>query len=176
MEQPAKLASFEQIMMPHLNAAYNLARWLTKNPQDADDIVQEAYLRAYRFFDGFTGGDGKPWLLAVVRNTFLTWVRNEKEDNRMVSFDEALHDRRLDEPNAETRLVSSRHVASLRDCVAALDSEFREVLVLRELEDMSYREIAQTIAIPLGTVMSRLSRARKLVAHCVRVRTQGAPK
>jgi RNA polymerase sigma-70 factor (ECF subfamily) len=176
MEQPAKLASFEQIMMPHLNAAYNLARWLTRNPQDADDIVQEAYLRAYRFFDGFSGGDGKPWLLAVVRNTFLTWVRNEKGDNRMVAFDEAIHDRGLDEPSAESRLVSTQHVASLRDCVAALQSEYREVLVLRELEDMSYREIAQVVAIPLGTVMSRLSRARRLLAHCVKVRAQGAPK
>lgn len=176
MEQPPKLASFEQTMMPHLNAAYNLARWLARNPQDADDIVQEAYLRAYRFFDSFTGSDAKPWLLAVVRNTFLTWVRTEREDQRMVAFEETVHDRGLEEPDAEARLLNTENISSLRECVAALDSTYREVLVLRELESLSYREISQAVAIPIGTVMSRLSRARKLLAHCVRTRAQGAAR
>lgn len=176
MEQPAKLESFERTMLPHLNAAFNLARWLTRNQQDAEDIVQESYLRAYRFFDGFKGGDGKGWLLAVVRNTFLTWAKSEKGDKQMVAFDEAVHDGGQEEPNAETRLVRNAGVGSLRECVEALHSEYREVLVMRELEDMSYREISEAAAIPLGTVMSRLSRARKLLANCVRVRAQGASK
>ncbi len=176
MEQPAKLESFEQTMMPHLNAAFNLARWLTRNPQDAEDIVQEAYLRAYRFFDSFKGGDGKGWLLAVVRNTFLTWAKRKSTDNRTVPFDEAVHDRGHAEPSAETRLVRDADVGSLRECVQALHSEYREVLVMRELEDMSYREIAEATATPLGTVMSRLSRARKLLANCVQTRVQGASK
>ena len=176
MEQASKLALFEQTMMPHLNAAYNLARWLTKNPDDAEDVVQEAYLRAYRFFDGFAGGDGRPWLLAVVRNTFFSGVKSGKDTRRVVPFDEKVHDRGLDEPDPEARMVSGGDVASLRDCVDALDSQYREVIVLRELEDMSYRDIAEAIAIPIGTVMSRLSRGRKLLAHCVRARAHGAAK
>lgn len=175
MEQPVKLQSFEQTMLPHLNAAFNLARWLTRNESDAEDVVQEAYLRAYRFFDGFKGGDGKGWLLAVVRNTFLTWARHESGPNQKVVFDEAVHGGG-EETGVETRLVKNAEAKSLRECVNALHSEYREVLVMRELEDMSYKEIAEATAIPMGTVMSRLSRARKMLANCVHARAQGAAK
>ncbi len=174
MEQASNLETFERTMMPHFNAAFNLARWLTRNQQDAEDIVQESYLRAYRFFDGFKGGDGKGWLMAVVRNTFLTWASHAKGESQTVAFDEAVHDRGREEASVETRLVGDAAVGSLRDCVQALQTEYREVLVMRELEDMSYREIAEATAIPLGTVMSRLSRARKLLASCVQARAQGA--
>src|SRR5437588_9458539 len=131
MDEANKLALFEQTIVPHLNAAYNLARWLTRNEHDAEDVVQEAYLRAFRFFDGFRGGDGKAWLLAVVRNTCLTWRRREKSSVMAVPFDEAAHgaDRAA---NAETGLVEEARVGTLRNCIQSLPVEYREVIVLRE--------------------------------------------
>ena len=171
LKKPAKLALFEQIILPHLPAAYNLARWMTRNDHDAEDAVQEAYLRAFRFFEGFQGGDGKAWLLAVVRNTCLTWRTRQRQD--AVEFDEQRHAGSTEMPDAEKRLVKESQLGSLRECIEGLPPEYREVIVMREMEEMQYREISDTANIPIGTVMSRLSRARKRLEDCVRLRMKG---
>lgn len=172
MDSPSRLALFEQSILPHLDAAYNLARWLTRNEHDAEDIVQEAYLRAFRFFDSFHGGDGKAWVLTVVRNTCLTWRRREGGMAK-VPFDEGAHSPGETGAAAETRLVDQARWGNVRDCLESLPLEFREVLVMRELEEMPYREIAVVTSLPLGTVMSRLSRARRRLQDCVTGRTKG---
>lgn len=161
-------------MLPHLDAAYNLARWLTRHPQDAEDVVQEAYLRALRFFDSFHGGDGKAWLLAVVRNTWLTRRRREP-DPRNVPFDETMHSG-AGVANAETSLLQDAAHAPLRNCLEALPAEYREVLVMREMEEMPYKDIAHAAGLPVGTVMSRLSRARRRLQDCVAGRTREAAR
>jgi RNA polymerase sigma-70 factor, ECF subfamily len=125
-----KLSPFEETMLPQLDAAHNLARWLTRNEDDAQDVVQEAYLRAFRFFEGFRGGDGRAWLLAVVRNTALTWLRREKTLVRM-SFDEEIHSAG-EGATVETKLVEGAKFAGLRDCLDLLPTEFREVVVSLE--------------------------------------------
>jgi RNA polymerase sigma factor (sigma-70 family) len=162
----SKLQTFDQVMLPHLDAAYNLARWLTRNDEDARDVVQEAYLRAFRFFDTFRGGDGKPWLLEVVRNTCRTWQRRRNRELGDARFDEVEHSLERTEPNQEDAAAGLEQTAVLRRCIEALPMEFREVLVLRELEELSYREIAESTGLAPGTVMSRLSRARKRLAAC----------
>ena len=168
IDQRGRLKVFEEVILPHLNAAYNLARWLTRNEQDAQDVVQEAYLRAFRFFDGYKGGDGKSWLLAVVRNTCFTCRRHEK---RTINepFDEMTHSSKVHAPNQEDTLVESAKMTTLRKCIETLPSGFREVLVMRELEEMSYRQISEVACLPVGTVMSRLSRARKRLEECANV-------
>ncbi len=149
---------FEQVLLPHLDAAYNLARWLTRNDQDAEDVVQEAYLRALRFFGSFRGGDGRPWLLAIVRNACHDWLRGRGAIDQ-TSFDEEIHSEdRTDSP--ETLLLRRRDRETLQRALAALPVALREVLVLRELEGLSYKNIAEVLGVPIGTVMSRLSRAR----------------
>jgi RNA polymerase sigma factor (sigma-70 family) len=173
---PTKLELFEEIILPHLNSAYNLARWLTRNEYDAQDVVQESYLRAFRFFDGYHGGEPKAWLLAVVRNTCHTWRRREKRDVTKVLFDEAAHTPDPDTPNAEERLVEATKMNTLRHCIETLPVEFREVLVMRELEEMSYQQVADVAGLPVGTVMSRLSRARKRLEECAGRRKSGASK
>jgi RNA polymerase sigma-70 factor (ECF subfamily) len=162
-----RLELFEKTIIPHLNAAYNLARWLT-GQADAEDLVQEAYLRAFRFFDGFKGGDGRAWLLAVVRNTCLTWL-GRKAGSRLsvVEFDEQVHATTREEENAETTLLRKSKIGRLRNCVEALAPEYREVVVMRELDELSYREIAEVTGVPIGTVMSRLSRARLRLLDCM---------
>src|SRR5258705_1673826 len=175
MNGSTKLALFEETILPHLNAAYNLARWLTRNEDDAKDVVQEAYLRAFRFFDGFRGGDGKAWLLAVVRNTCLTWRRRERGNVTAVPFDETAHgsDRAT---SAEIGLVEEARLGTLRNCIESLPVEYREVIVMRELEELSYRDIADTASLPIGTVMSRLARARKRLEDCVTSRMKRQPR
>ena len=173
MSLPTKLQVFEETILPHLNAAYNLARWLTRNEDDAQDVVQEAYLRAFRFFGGYRGGDGKAWLLEVVRNTWYTWRRRERRDTS-VQFDEALHARDRASANAEQSLVAESRSGTLRDCIDALPDLFREIIVMRELEEMSYRQIAEVTSLPAGTVMSRLSRARKRLEECIGKRRKEA--
>ena len=169
-----KLALFEETIAPHLDAAYNLARWLTRNDQDAEDVVQEASLRAFRYFDGFKGGDGKAWLLAVVRNTCRTWNRRWKGSAAMVAFDERTHGRDRAEVDAESKLLQEAELAPLRDCLETLAPEYREVLVLRELEELCYKDIAKVVGVPVGTVMSRLSRGRSRLADCITARVKGA--
>jgi RNA polymerase sigma-70 factor (ECF subfamily) len=169
----AKLRLFEEAILPHLNAAYNLARWLTRNEHDAQDVVQEAYLRAFRFFDSYRGGDGKSWLLEVVRNTCFTFLRREKRNVTSIAFDEAAHTPTVHPPNPEEALVNASKQTILKDCIEGLPQEFREVLVMRELEEMSYRQIAEVAGVPPGTVMSRLSRARKRLEECAKARSNG---
>jgi RNA polymerase sigma-70 factor (ECF subfamily) len=149
---------FEQAMVPHLDAAYNLARWLTGNDADAQDVVQEAYLRALRFFDGFRGGDGRPWLLAVVRRTCFTWLERNR-GHRPGALDEEIVDDHA--PCPVDVLVSGENRREVQEALARLPVEHREVLVLREIEGLSYKEIGVVTELPPGTVMSRLSRARE---------------
>lgn len=159
---------FEAQALPHLDAAYNLARWLARPPLDADDIVQDAMLRAFRAFDSIRGDDVKPWLMTIVRNCFLTAVQQSRgklnvpipSDDEIAADDRALVAEHPDPEAAAIRAERSRH---LNDVIAALPRDFREVLVLREMEDMSYREIAQITGSPVGTVMSRLARARAML-------------
>jgi RNA polymerase sigma-70 factor (ECF subfamily) len=150
------------LLVEHLDSAYNLARWLTRNEAEAEDLVQEAYLRAIRHFAGFRDGDGRAWLLKIVRNTWYTRLRREGSAQH-TDFDEAVHSAAAgrETPNPETKLLQAERTELVRKSLAELPEDYREVIVLRELEQLSYREIANIAGIPLGTVMSRLSRARQ---------------
>jgi RNA polymerase sigma factor (sigma-70 family) len=153
--------NFEEAVLPHLDAAYNLARWLTRNDTDAQDVVQEAYLRALRFFSGFHGTDGRAWLLTIVRNTCFTWLRRNRSPELSGDFDEIVNARESEAPDPETAHVLKVQAQLVNEAIEELPIEFREVVVLRELEELSYKEIALVTGIPIGTVMSRLARARK---------------
>ena len=170
---PIRAKRFATIVLPHLNAAYNLARWLVKSDRDAEDIVQEAYLRAYKFFDGFRGEDGRAWLLAIERNASFQWLTDQRAAKGHESFDEELHsgegagsaiDNDRPETNPESILGRRDEPRLLNEALLRLPPEFREALVLRDLEELSYKEIAAIAGIPIGTVMSRLARGRKLMA------------
>lgn len=156
----SRLELFEESILPHLAAAYNLARWLTRDDRDADDVVQEAFLRAFRFFGGFRGGDGRSWLLKIVRNTCYTWLRQNRS-NDLRALDDEVDSVESDAPSPEANLIARADGKILEQALDELPVEFREVIVLRELEGMSYKEIGELADIPLGTVMSRLARARK---------------
>jgi len=158
--EPNQLTRFEQVVLPHLDAAYNLARWLTRNGHDAEDVVQEAYLRAFKFFSGFHGGNGRAWLLTIVRNTSYTWLQQNRRHELTTDLDE-VQEIESHDPGPETLLQQSIDHALLREALEALPVEYREVVILRELEGFSYKEIADLADVPLGTVMSRLARARK---------------
>lgn len=162
--------AFAEMALPHLDAAYNLARWLTRDPSDAADVVQESMMRALRFFGGYRGGNGKAWLLAIVRNTAFDWLKTNRPHEIVTSsigsetaFDYAAQTvpSTLDDP--ETALIRAGYHRHMDSLIAALPPEFRECLVLRELEELSYKEIAHIADIPIGTVMSRLARARRLI-------------
>jgi RNA polymerase sigma-70 factor (ECF subfamily) len=161
LQKQNKLARFEEAVLPHLDAAYNLAHWLTRSDTDAEDVVQEAYLRAFKFFGGFHGADGRSWLLAIVRNTCYTWMQRNRSPELSVPLDDELHEIESRDLNPEALLLQSADNQMVRQALEELPVEFREVLVLRELEEMSYREIASITDLPLGTVMSRLARGRK---------------
>ena len=176
LQKTAKLEIFEETILPHLDAAYNLARWMLRDDQDAQDVVQEASLRAYRFFEGYRGGDAKAWLLAIVRNTSLNWRRRSRRDKSNVLFDELTHDTKVEAPNAEDRMVDADKMAALRNCIETLPANQREILILREFEEMSYKQIAETASLPVGTVMSRLARARQRLDECVSGRQRGEAK
>ena len=155
------LQNFEEAVLPHLGAAYNLARWLTRNETDAEDVVQEAYLRAFRHFGSFHGGDGRRWLLAIVRNTCYTWLQHNRSPELMIPFDDQLYEIESKDLDPEALLLQSADTQMVRQALTDLPLEFREVLVLRELEGLSYKQIADVADLPMGTVMSRLARARK---------------
>ena len=151
---------FEQSVLPHFDAAYNLARWLTRNDQDAYDVVQDAVLRAYRFFDGLRG-EPKPWLLAIVRNACFTWLQANRPADR-VAFNEGIAELLpADDDGPEVQAARNSDRRMLNAAIATLPVQFREVLILRELEDLSYKDIARIADVPIGTVMSRLARARQ---------------
>ena len=153
--------NFDEAVLPHLDAAYNLARWLTRNDSDAQDVVQEAYLRAFRFFGGFRDLDARAWLLTIVRNTCYTWLRRNRSPEYSGDFEEAMKDKESQEPDPETAQVLKARQQLINEAIEELPIEFREVIVLRELEELSYKEIAAVAGIPIGTVMSRLARGRK---------------
>ena len=170
LESPAESIRFAELALPHLDAAYNLARWLTRDSSDAADVVQEAMLRALRFFGSYRGGSGKSWLLTIVRNTAIDWMRTNRRTEIIFTDPEVTEDLQAcvlnipfegDDP--ETALIRADDRGRLDQLIAALPSEFRECLVLREMEELSYKEIATVIGVPIGTVMSRLSRARQMM-------------
>jgi RNA polymerase sigma factor (sigma-70 family) len=160
---------FEAAALPHLDAAYNLARWLLRDDQNARDVVQEAYLRAFRFYDGFNGDDARPWLLRIVRNASYTWLHDSGRDAHNFEFDEERHsqeqasDDARERGNPEQLLLQKIEASRIDAAIEELPLAFREVLILREMDEMPYAEIAQVLAIPVGTVMSRLARARALL-------------
>lgn len=159
MEAEAQSARFQELVLPHLDAAYNLARWLVKNASDAEDLVQEACLRAWKAFGGFRGTDARGWLLTIVRNACFTWLRATRRFEP-IEFDEELHSGQNSPPGPAELLAQQTAHATLEQALAELPTEFREVIVLRELEQMSYKEIGEIAGVPIGTVMSRLARAR----------------
>jgi RNA polymerase sigma-70 factor (ECF subfamily) len=163
---------FREIALPHLDAAYNLARWLTRNDHDAEDVVQESCLRAFRSFDSFRGDNGRPWLLAIVRNACYDWLRQNRAGNGNVAYDDEVHGGEEGAATMQAGMGDGDPAALLaraddrrlvNAALARLPVEYREVVVLRDIEDLSYKEIAGVMAIPMGTVMSRLARGRKLM-------------
>jgi RNA polymerase sigma factor (sigma-70 family) len=155
-----ELTAFNQAVLPHLDAAYNLARWLTRNDQDAEDVVQEASLRAFKYWKGFSGRDCRSWLLTIVRNTYYSWVR-QRSVQPVLTPDGEVDDVDESVPNPEHMLLQSADREVLKAALEDLPVEFREAIVLREMEGLSYKEIADIEGVPIGTVMSRLARARK---------------
>ena len=151
------------MVLPHLDAAYNLARWLAGNDHDAQDVAQEANLRAFRFFGSFRGDNARAWLLTIVRNTFYTWLKKNRPPEKTVAIDDETLDIEDVSANAETARPQFADADAVRRAIAGLPVEFREIVVLREMEGFSYKEIADVAEVPIGTVMSRLARARKLL-------------
>lgn len=168
--EAARSLRFQQMALPHLDAAYNLARWLCGNGHDADDVVQDAFMRAYRFFDTFHGETARPWLLAIVRRTWYTeWRRRSGGVNATIEFDENLDDASFEgwssgSPDPEALMIRDEDQRLVHEALEQLPVEYREVLILRELEELSYREIATIADLPVGTVMSRLARGRRKLA------------
>ena len=161
MDDRERLKLFEQTVLPHLDAAYNLARWLAGNDQDAQDVAQEACLRAFKFFGNFRGDNARAWLLTIVRNTFYNWLHKNRPAQMAGELDEealAVEDVSVNAEALNLRLADGK---SVRRAIDELPVEFREIVVLREMEGFSYKEIADLVDVPIGTVMSRLARARK---------------
>jgi RNA polymerase sigma-70 factor, ECF subfamily len=174
--EPHELGRFEAIVLPHLDAAYTLARYLTRHEHDAQDVVQDAYLRALKYFEGFRGtegGDGRAWLLAIVRNTAFTWRRRYRLEASTAEFDEQLHSEAVAEVHPEAALLGASARESLHQALDRLPPEFREVIVLRELQGLSYKEIGDVTGVPVGTVMSRLSRARSRLQRALYAEQEG---
>ena len=175
MQDRQRVARYEELVAPHLDAAYNLARWLTRNTQDAEDVAQEACLRAFRYLDGFNGVHARSWLLRIVRNTFYTWVEQNNRGREVYSCDELPPDVERELAESDDMVHKSINAELLGRLLGELPVEFREVIVLRELEGFSYKEIASIANIPIGTVMSRLSRARRLLENRMVEAPMGEP-
>jgi len=156
----AELASFEETMLPHLDAAHNLARWLLRNEQDAQDVVQEAYLRAFKSFSGFHGSNGRAWLLTIVRNTSYTLLKKNRAVDLSTTFDEEIHASDHESASPAAILEHAEDAELIRNAMDQLPTEFREILALRHQEGLSYKEIGDIAQLAPGTVMSRLARAR----------------
>ena len=175
MLDEAKRARFERLVLPHMDAAFSLARWLTRDTAQAEEAVQEAYLRAFRFFGAFRGEDARPWLLGIVRNACYTLLKRESETAASAEFDEDVHGEDSLAPGAVLRFPIDPEAAAIeraerelvQRCLRALPPEYREAVVLRELHGCSYKEIAQIADIPIGTVMSRLARGRRLLQRAL---------
>ena len=150
---------FEQVFLPHLDAAYNLARWLLRNDQDAEDAVQEAYMRAYKAFPRFRGGDGKAWFMTILRNVCYTMIKKSRSHETPEPFDEEIH-QAAGAPESREVFRQKANAESLHAAMEKLPDDFREIIVLHDLEGLAYKEIAAVSGIPIGTVMSRLARAR----------------
>ena len=182
MSDSSKCMRFQTIVLPHLDSAFNLACWLTRNRSDAEDVVQEACLRAFKFFDSFHGDEPRAWLLTIVRNTFYTWYRQNHPAAETTSFDEETHSATArdmfgasrDGGDPEVSLMAKDSAQILQKALKNLPMEFREVMVMRELEDLSYKQIASVVGIPIGTVMSRLGRGRKMLAQALAPEKQEA--
>lgn len=162
--EPPELERFEAVVLPHLSAAYRLARYLMRNDSDADDVVQEAFLRALKYFGGFRGEgatQSRAWLLAIVRNMAHTWRRRLHTGSSTTEFDETVHSEAIADEHPGSALSRRDLRETLAEVLDRLPPEFREVIVLREMEGLSYKEISEVADVPVGTVMSRLSRARK---------------
>jgi RNA polymerase sigma factor (sigma-70 family) len=171
--EPGQTERFEQVVLPHLDAAYNLARWLVRRPQDAEDMVQETYLRAFKFFGGYQGGDARAWVLKIVRNTSYSFLEKNQLASSVEEFDETIHTSVSEQSGVEGALLQSVDRHMLREALDELPVNFREVVVLRELEGMSYKGIADVIGKPIGTVMSGLARARnQLKERLIRMRAE----
>jgi RNA polymerase sigma factor (sigma-70 family) len=158
------LQRFEQIVLPYLDDAYTLARYLVRDEHDAEDVVQEAVLRALRYFGGYRDGDARAWLLAIVRNCCMTWHRRKRSRRETIPFAEPSVALVVDPAQTDARAIAQSDRERVSQAVAALPMEFREVIVLREVEELSYKEISAVTGVPIGTVMSRLARARKRLA------------
>jgi RNA polymerase sigma-70 factor (ECF subfamily) len=156
-----RLTEFERQVLPHLDAAYNLARFLMRNDQDAEDIVQEASLRAFRFFESFRGENSRAWFLSIVRNTAFTALKRNRMNEETVVFEEELHGGQIPALDAGIALDRAHDRQTVRAAIEQLPAEFREAITLRELEGMPYKEIADVAGVPIGTIMSRLARARR---------------
>ncbi len=156
-------SQFELLVLPHLDAGFNLARWLTGNDRDAEDVAQEASIRALKFFSGFRGNNARAWFLTIVRRTAWTWLQRERGHREELEFDEELHGGADVLANPEVIMMRQADIAAVREAIAGLPPEFREAVILRELEGCAYKEIAEITGAPLGTVMSRLARARALL-------------
>jgi len=173
-----QIGSFDEIILPHLDAAHNLARWLVRSSDDAEDVVQEACLRAFRYFDTFSGGSARAWLLTIVRNTAFRWLRKNRTSHLATEFNEAIHSEECETLNPETLLLQGAGARWLEQAMNQLPDHLREVLILRELEGLSYKEIADVTGVPMGTVMSTLFRARERFRHTASalVRRKAQPK
>ena len=153
--------TFEEVVLPHLDAAFNYARWLTKSDADAEDVVQDAYVRALRFFSSLRNDDARSWLLTIVRNTWYRRFPQSRGANQTAVYDDVIHDRPDDGLDPEALVLQQQVIERVQQAVQELPADFREVIVLGELEGLSYRDIATVAGIPIGTVMSRLARARE---------------
>lgn len=163
----AEVGALAELLLPHLDSAYNLARWLVRNAEDAEDVVQEACVRAFQYSRGFRGGDARAWLLTIVRNTSYTWLRKTRAHESVAQFDEELHTSGIEMPDPEQLLLQNADGRLVERALSELQVRFREILILRELEGLSYKEIADVMGMPMGTVMSTLSRARDRFRHAV---------
>ncbi len=174
MDEDMRSRRFEDTVLPHLDAAYNLARWLTRDGADAEDVVQEAVLRALQFFDGYRGGNSRAWLLTIVRNTCFNWMKRNRRSDMNVPYDDesqmAVAPTYAPPPagDPETLLLARLEQRQIDAAIGALAPPLREAIVLREMEDLSYAEIAEIAGVPIGTVMSRLARARNLLRRALR--------
>ena len=169
MPDSKRRARFERLFMPHLGAAYNFARWLVRHPQDAEDMVQEAYLKAYKSFDSFKGDEPLAWLLAILRNTCLTWLKRQNKPGIVIDLTDAIERNELKHlepgmqnapPLPDAGLLAEAEAKRVRKALSELAEPYRVVIILREFEDLKYAQIAEILSLPVGTVMSRLSRAR----------------